>query len=143
MCFDRANHLSGVIVFNPSRKRLSPTREPEDTLNGSISKVTASYIQSLKNNTKIDDRDEIEKVCDISGRWTSHLDFENTRLYTVDEDLPCVLENEKYPLESSCSYRPDILFRKQEEYPQAQIEKERLEAKERKDLLLRENSRKN
>lgn len=55
----------------------------------------------------------------------------------VDRDVPCILEPEKYPLNSNSHYREDLIYLKKKDLAQSQIEKERLENVQRADRKLR------
>lgn len=55
-------------------------------------------------------------------------------------DKPCALDQEKYPLNSNSNYREDIVYKRKRDLARAQVEKERLEVKQREDKKLREKS---
>ena len=52
------------------------------------------------------------------------------------------MEYESFPLPSDSNWREDIWYRKSNEIPRAQVEKERLETLQRKDRKLKEKNSK-
>jgi len=82
-------------------------------------------------------KDIIEKICQIEGDWTSYLDIESQRYWTVNDDLVYLMADKENPLPSDSRFRLDSLFLRLNDETQAQNEKEILEDLQRKDKDLR------
>jgi hypothetical protein len=51
----------------------------------------------------------------------------------LERDPPCILEYEKFPLNSNSNYREDIIYLRAKDLARAQLEKDRLEEIQRAD----------
>lgn len=79
----------------------------------------------------------------MNGIWTEYVKIDGIEYYNLEKDAPCILEYEKYPLNSNSSYREDIIYLEAKDLARAQVEKDRLEEIQRADKKLRTKFGKN
>ena len=64
--------------------------------------------------------------------------FDDKKVFDVDKDKYIKFEYEPNPLPSDANYREDIIYRRLDNVPRSQNEKERIENIQREDRKLRE-----
>ena len=86
------------------------------------------------------------KVCEITGNYTGHLDFDGVRYWDYREgdtvNYPIVQIDPEECLPSDARLRTDSIYLRNRPVEEAQTEKERLENIQRNDRSLREESEK-
>ena len=88
----------------------------------------------------LNSKDIIEKISDISGVWSSHIDFDGKTYWNIEKDVPYLLEYEKNSLPSDSNFREDVLHMRLDDIKTGQIIKEKMEEIQRKDRKLREKT---
>ncbi len=51
-----------------------------------------------------------EKICDINGRWTDKVFFDNECFFDIGNPEPLKILHEEFPLPSDSNYRPDLAY---------------------------------
>ena len=80
---------------------------------------------------------------DIEGEWTSYISFDNVEYWNNETSKPFTIFSHEFTLPSDGRYRGDLINLIQGNKEQSQIEKEKLEVRQRKDRKLRADYIKN
>ena len=102
------------------------------------------------NNVNIDEngvnhtlKNNIKEYVKIEGEWTSYISFDNIEYWNNDKTKSFTIFNHEFILPSDGRYREDLINLIKGNQEQSQIEKEKLENRQRQDKKLREKYSKN
>ena len=79
----------------------------------------------------------------IEGEWTSYISFDNVEYWNNENSKPFTIFSHEFTLPSDGKYRGDLIELIKGDKEKSQIEKEKLEVRQRKDRKLRAEYKKN
>jgi hypothetical protein len=77
----------------------------------------------------------------IIGEWTNYLNFDDQEYWNMDDDNGLTIFSQNFTCPSDGSFREDLIYLIKDDLERSQIEKEKLEVKQRKDRKLRAENR--
>lgn len=103
----------------------------KDQFEVQLHKVTHQFLDKFISNFPsskvcISKKDIVESYFKLEGRWPFGVTCEGEEIYSVNKNLPHLLVDYQYPLNSNSNYREDLYYRKKNDLSRSQTEKERL-----------------
>jgi len=152
--YDPKHLLYAEITFNPDEKGMisglfAKKNTEADKCRGAIYKVKPEFMEvmhtkeGVKNNNpkaKFNPKEHsVEELGTVEGSWTSHIEFDGKRLWDNETMKPYkLIDMPNKALPSDSGLREDLIYKRMNNDPQAQILKDKLENLQRADRKLRE-----
>ena len=73
----------------------------------------------------------------IEGEWTNYLNFDDVEYWNMEETSGLTIFSQEFTCPSDGSFREDLIYLIKDDQENSQVEKEKLEVRQRKDRKLR------
>ena len=143
---DLTNNLSAYIVLNPDEPGylasfFKSKKTFPDTIRGKI--VDSNYVTPDDTNCDHKLAKNAKSYCEIEGEWTSYVSFDNVEYWNNENLKSFTVYSHEFTLPSDGRFRGDLICLIKGEQENSQIEKEKLEVRQRQDRKLRAEYMKN
>ena len=142
---DLTNGLCSFIEINPDEPGffssfIKKKKTFPDYLRGKIVDLKDVIIDENGGEHKL--KKDAKTYGKIEGEWTNYLNFDDQEYWNMDDVNGLTVFSQKFTCPSDGSFREDLIYLIKDDLERSQIEKEKLEVKQRKDRKLRAENRK-
>ena len=137
---DLTNELCSFIEINPDEPGLFSSffkkkKTFPDYFSGKIVDLKDVIID--KNGGKHKLKKDAKVYGKIEGEWTNYLNFDDVEYWNIEEVNGLTIFSQEFTCPSDGSFREDLIYFIKDDQERSQIEKEKLEVRQRKDRKLR------